>query len=79
MNVSLVTLFFFVYTPAISFSGGFRVFFVALVQSFSHYNNVAQKLVSTKFNAMEGSLNKHYLVIILNVPVHLYKNVPFRY
>ena len=26
--------------------GGFKVFFVALVQSFSHYNNVAQKLVS---------------------------------
>ena len=28
------------------FPGGFKVFFVALVQSFSHYNNVAQKLVS---------------------------------
>ena len=27
------------------FPGGFKVFFVALVQSFSHYNNVAQKLV----------------------------------
>ena len=29
------------------FPGGFKVFFVALGQSFSHYNNVAQKLVST--------------------------------
>lgn len=29
---------------ALYIKGGFRVFFVALVQSFSHYNNVAQKL-----------------------------------
>ena len=27
------------------FSGGFKVLFIALVQSFSHYSNVAQKLV----------------------------------
>jgi len=29
---------------ALYIKGGFRVFFLALVQSFSHYNNVAQKL-----------------------------------
>ncbi|KAL9961410.1 hypothetical protein ACROYT_G030343 [Oculina patagonica] len=39
---------------AMYMKGGFRVLFVALVQSFSHYNNVAQKLGANLSSACES-------------------------